>query len=82
MHVHILNKVCDQKKGDCDKHTVTHTGTQVSIGALANMGRHVSIKTYTDACTHSKQGVWPEVGWLGHTHTASQGHPGSRVTNP
>ena len=34
----------------------------------------MDINLYTDACTHSKQGVGSEMSWLGHKHTAMQGH--------
>ena len=39
----------------------------------ADMGSQVDINSCTDACTHFNQGVWPEVGWLGHTHHDTQG---------
>ena len=84
MHVHILIKMWDHKQGDWDTHTVPHMGSPVSmelsIGGLANMGSQVDINTCTDACTHSKQGVWTEIKWLGHKHTAIQGHPGFHQT--
>ena len=61
MHVHILTKVYDQKGGDCDKHTMPHMGTHVSIKLCIGGGVHihsqVDINSHTDACTHSKQGV-------------------------
>ena len=44
------------------------------------MGSQVDITTCTDACTHSNQGLLPEVGWLVHTHCATQGNPCFYVT--
>ena len=39
------------------------------------MGSPVDINSCTDACTHSNQGMCPEVGWLWQPHNAPQGHP-------
>ena len=53
-------------------HTVPHRGTISTCrgvnGHKADMGSQVDISTCTDACTHSNQGVGPEVGLLEHTH--------------
>ena len=61
MHVHILNKVGEQKWGNWDTNTLTYRGTQISIklciGSGADMGSQVDINSCTDACTHSNQGV-------------------------
>ena len=46
----------------------------------ADMGSLVDMYTCTDACTHSKQGVGIEVGWLRHNHSATQGHQGFHTT--
>ena len=77
MHVDILTKLWDHKQGDWDTHT--HRGTQISmklsIGNGADMGSQVDINSCSDACTHSKQGVGPQAGRLGHTHSDTQGHP-------
>ena len=44
------------------------------------MVSQVDINSCTDACTHSKQGVGTEMRYLGHKHTAIQGHPGFHQT--
>ena len=44
------------------------------------MGSQVDINTCTDACTHSNQGVGPELGSLRHSHSPTQGHPGFHIT--
>ena len=61
----------------------THNATQrhpcfhqLCIGGRADMDSQVDINSCTDACTHSNQGVWPDAGRLGHTHSDTQGHPG------
>ena len=46
----------------------------------ADMGSLVDMCTCTDACTHSKQGMGTEVGWLRHNHSATQGHQGFHIT--
>ena len=65
MHAHILTNVCNQKQGECDKHTMPHMRTHVSIklymGHEADMANQVDITTCTDACTHSNQGVGTEI---------------------
>ena len=47
-----------------------YMGTQISIKLCmqggADMGSQVDINSCTDACTHSKQGVVPHAGSLGH----------------
>ena len=79
MHVHILNKVWEQKWGDLDTNSLPYRGTQISIklctGGGADMGSHVDMYTCTDACVHSNQGMCPEVGWLWQPHNAAQRHP-------
>ena len=69
----------EQKWGGRDTNTLPHRDTHVSIklciGGGADMGSQVDINSCTDACTHSNQGVWPEVGWLGQTHNATERHP-------
>ena len=78
MQVHILNKVWEEKLDDWDINTLPYRGTQVSIklckGCGADMDSQVDINSCTDACTCSKQGVGTEMRWLGHKHTAIQGH--------
>ena len=82
MHVHILNKLWEEKWGDWDTHTGTHRHNQCSmklcIGGGADMVSQVDINSCTDACTHSKQGVRPQAGWMGHTHTVK--HRGTKVS--
>ena len=39
------------------------------------MASWVDISTWTDACTHSKQGVGTQMSWLGHKHSAIQEYP-------
>ena len=60
MHVHILNKVWQQKWDDWDTNTLPYRGTQVSIklciGSGPDISSQVDINSCTDACTHSKQG--------------------------
>ena len=77
MHVHILNKVWQQKKDDWYTNTLPYRGTQVSIklciGGGPDISSQVDINSCTDACTHSKQGLGPEIRWLRHKHTAIQG---------
>ena len=84
MHVHIVNKVWDHNQGEWDIDKLTHRGTQLysylSIGGGPDMGCKVDINSCTDVCTHSKQGVATEMRWLGHKHTAIQGHPGFHQT--
>ena len=36
------------------------------------MGSQVDINTCTNACTHAKEGVGLEMGWLEHTHIGTQ----------
>ena len=66
MHVHIPNKVWEQKSGDWDTNTLPYRATQISmklcVGDGADMGSQMDINSCTDACTHSKQGVGPEAG--------------------
>ena len=53
------------------KHTATHGHPcfhQTMHRGGEDMGSQMDINSCTDACTHSNQGVWPEAGWLGHTH--------------
>ena len=80
MHIHILNKVWEQKWGDFNTNTVPYRGTLVSIKLCivggAVMRSQVDINTCTDACTHSKQGVGTEMRWLGHKDNSIQRHPG------
>ena len=51
-----------------------------ALGSGPDVGSKVDINWCTDACTHSKQGVATEMRWLGHKHTAIQGHPGFHQT--
>ena len=71
MHVHILNKVCDQKWTDWNIHIVTHGNPYfICKGDGEEFGTHVDISTCTDACTHSIQGVRTKLGdW--DTYTVS-----------
>ena len=74
-----FNQGVGPKTGEWNTVTVTHMSTQevsmkLSIGGWANMGSWVDISTCTDAYTHSKEGVGPEVDWLEHTHCATHGN--------
>ena len=86
MHVHIVIKMWELKWGHWDTTTVPHKGTQVSIslfkGGETDMVSQVDMYTCTDACTHFNQYVGPQARWMGHTHTATQGHPGFHVNYP
>ena len=44
MHVHILNKVWEQKSGDWDTNTVPHTGTQVSCNYAKGMEKYLELR--------------------------------------
>ena len=60
MHVHILNKVWDQKWTDRNIHTVPHTGTHISYNYPKGLEQNVELRlTFTD--TYSKQGVGTEM---------------------
>ena len=79
LHVHILTKVWDQKWCDCDKLTMPHIHCHVSMkvfkGSGGEMESKVDINWCTDACTHSKHSLGPEIGWLWQTYNATLGHP-------
>ena len=66
MHVHIQNKMGEQKSGDWGTNTLTYRGTQLSIKVCiwggADMDSQVDINSCTDACTPTNQGVGPEAG--------------------
>ena len=65
MHVHILTKVLDQKRGDLTYtrgQTGMHICTQLCKGDVTDMGCQVDKHTCTDVCTHSNQGTGPEEG--------------------
>ena len=59
-HKLILIKMCYQKQGDCDKHTMPHrfhVSIKLFIGLWSRHRQSDSINSCTDACTHSNQGV-------------------------
>ena len=50
--------------------TQGHPGFHITIQrGEADIVSQVDMYICTDACTHFNQGVGPQVGWLGHTHT-------------
>ena len=64
MHAHILNKVGEQKWGNWDtRHTdiQRHPDFHQTMHRewSYHMGSQVDINSCTDACTRSKQSVWP-----------------------
>ena len=84
MHVHILIKVWDHRRGEVDthggQHRVIHICVQLSNVCGADMGSKVDMHTCTDICTHYSQSVGPEKRYLAYACGATKGHPCLHVT--
>ena len=79
MHVHILNKVWEEKLDDWNINTLPYRETQVSIklckGSGADMDSQVDINSCTNACTCSKQGVGTQMMITGKQTNSHTGIP-------
>ena len=65
------------------KHTTIHgcqSSIKLCIRGVPHISSQVDINSCTDQCTHSKQGVGPQPGWMGHRQSDTQEHPTFHVT--
>ena len=74
MHIHIVTKVWDQMRSDWDIHMGLHrvyNCVQLCKGVGADVQSQGGMHTWTNACTHSNQGIRWDERWLQNVHGAT-----------